>query len=157
MSQEDIDRLVAERSLAREGFTDQQVVGFWARASASLADAHLRGISADGAFQHLYTAAFQATIAVLAAHGLRVKGTAHHYRAFFALQRLEDGLRAHGLLFDELRAIRHDSVYEPQSDEVDMNKELAQAFTRVPPAFAALRDSIIRIRPNLAQRLVPLR
>ena len=35
------------------------------------------GISSDGAVQRAYTAALQATLAVLAAHGLRVKSTAN--------------------------------------------------------------------------------
>jgi hypothetical protein len=35
MSQEDIDRLITERSLAREEFDDADVAGFWAKAVAS--------------------------------------------------------------------------------------------------------------------------
>ncbi|WP_420127787.1 hypothetical protein [Longimicrobium sp.] len=88
MSQEDIDRLVEERSLARAEFDDEDVVAFWHKAAASYADAHISGISSDGAFQRAYTAALQATITVLAAHGLRVKSTANHYTAFYALQKL---------------------------------------------------------------------
>ena len=157
MSQEDVDWLVAERSLAREKFDDDDVAGFWAKAVNSFADARVPAISRDGAFQHAYTAALQAPLAVLAAHGLRVKSTANHYKAFFAMQRLEDALRPHGILFDKLCATRHESVYEPREDETEIAEQLAQALTRVPPALVAIRASILAARPTLANRLLPLR
>jgi hypothetical protein len=102
VSTADIDRLVEERILAREELADDQVAAFWAKAAASFANASLPGISSDGAFQSVYTAALQATFATLAAHGLRVRSTANHYKAFYALQKLDDGLRTHGILFAEL-------------------------------------------------------
>jgi hypothetical protein len=89
VSADDIERLVAERTLARQDFDDAQVAGFWAKALASFSDARVAGISADGAFQLAYTAGLQATFAVLAARGLRVKSTASHYKAFYAMQKLE--------------------------------------------------------------------
>jgi hypothetical protein len=153
MSQEDIDRLVAERSLAREEFDDDDVAAFWVKAAASYADAHIPGISTDGAFQLAYTAALQATFAVLAAHGLRVKSTANHYNAFFALQKLEDALRPHAILFDGLRTTRHASVYEATDDEVRMAAQLEHAFKVLPPGLSAIRASIISARPTLTTRL----
>ena len=157
MSQEDIDRLVAERSLAREQFDDDDVAGFWAKAVSSFADARIPAISRDGAFQHAYTAALQATLAVLAAHGLRVKSTANHYKAFFAMQKLDDALRPHGILFDKLRAIRHESVYEPGEDETEIAEQLAQALATIPPALAEMGASILAVRPILTNRLPPIR
>lgn len=153
MSQADIDRLVAERSLARDEFDDDVVAAFWAKAVASYADARIPGISTDGAFQHAYTAALQATFAALAAHGLRVKSTANHYKAFYALQKLNDALRGHAIVFDELRATRHESIYEPHSDEGEMAAQLAHALIALPKALAALRLSIITVRPRLASTL----
>jgi hypothetical protein len=50
VSQEDIDRLVAERSLVRQQFGDDDVTGFWGKAVASYTDARRGGISADSRF-----------------------------------------------------------------------------------------------------------
>jgi hypothetical protein len=156
MSQEDIDRLVAERSLARAEFDDDDVATFWAKAAASHTDARFRGISIDSAFQLAYTTALQATFAVLAAHGLRVKSTANHYNAFFALQKLEDGLRPHAILFDGLRTTRHASVCEATADEVRMAAQLDHAFKVLPPGLSAIRASIISARPTLTTRLAQI-
>src|SRR5687767_7240530 len=93
---------------------------------ASLADSRASGISSDGAFQSVYTAALQATLAVLFAHGLRTRSTANHYHAFLALQKLEDRLRQHAIRLDRLRATRHQSIYEPYEVE-DMDEQLARA------------------------------
>jgi hypothetical protein len=76
MSEADIDRLVAERSLVRESFTDEDIVSLCSKAAASFADANVPGLSTDGAYQCIYRAALQAAIATLAVHGLRVKSTA---------------------------------------------------------------------------------
>lgn len=138
MSRDDIDRLVAERSLARAEFDDEDVAAFWHKAAASYADAHIPGISSDGAFQRAYTAALQATITVLAANGLRVKSTANHYTAFYALQKLEDALRPHGRVFDELRTTRHESIYEARGTEKEMVEQLKHAFRVVPPGLSAI-------------------
>lgn len=62
MSAEDIERLVVERSLAREAFDDAQVAGFWAKAVASYRDAQVPGISPDGGLQLAYTGGLQATL-----------------------------------------------------------------------------------------------
>lgn len=96
MSQAEIDRLVAERSLVRESFTDEDVVSMWSKAAASFADANVPGLSTDGAYQSIYRAALQASMATLAAHGLRVKSTANHYKSFYALQKLTDARTTRG-------------------------------------------------------------
>ena len=59
MSQEDIDRLIAERSLARQEFDDAQVARYWAKAVGALANARVVGLSSDTAFQIVYTGALQ--------------------------------------------------------------------------------------------------
>lgn len=100
MNQEAIDALVADRSLVREPFTDGQVAGYWAKAMSAAADGRTAELSAEGALQITYTAALQATMALLAAHGLRVKSTASHYKAFLALQHLGGEIRRHGVRFD---------------------------------------------------------
>lgn len=156
MSQDDIDRLITERSLVRQEFDDAQVAGYWAKAVGALTNARVAGLSSDTAFQIVYTGALQATLACLAAHGLRVKSTASHYKAFLAMQKLDESLRRHGSRFDALRTIRHDSVYEPTEDEAGMAAHLAEAFRVVAEALPAISDAISAARPNLRGTLAAL-
>jgi hypothetical protein len=157
MSEADIDRLVADRSLVRESFRDEDVVSLWIKAAASFADANVPGLSTDGAYQCIYRAALQAAIATLAVHGLRVKSTANHYISFFALQKLTDALEPHGMMFNEMRAVRNDSVYEAHHDAAEIAEHLAEARVAMPGALAALRTAIIGVRPGLTARLPHIR
>lgn len=153
MSEAEIQQLIDDRSLVRESFKDEQVAYLWGKAAASYADAAVPGLSSDGAFRHLYTAGLQASMATLAAHGLRVKSTANHYKTFYALQKLEDALAPHGRMFDEMRGTRNDSVYGINLDETALAERLADAFALMPEALAALRASVTTLRPSLAARL----
>jgi hypothetical protein len=157
VSAEDIERLVAERSLAHESFDDEQVAGFWAKAVASFRDAQAQGISPDGRLQLAYTAGLQGTFAVLASRGLRVKSTASHYKAFYALQKLDQPeIRGYAASFDELRAIRHESIYEPTEDEREVAARLADALVTLRDALPAMREWLVRERSTLAAILAPL-
>lgn len=157
MSQGEIERLLAERSLARQEFDDAQVAGFWAKAAGSYADARVPGISRDGAFQLAYTAVLQATFAVLAARGLRVKSTASHYKAFYALQKLGDeSLRRHAIRFDEMRVTRHESIYEPEEDEGEMAARLQEALATLADVLPLMRTWLATERRRLVGTLAPL-
>lgn len=153
MTNPEIDRLLEERSLVRESFDDEQVAGYWAKAVASFQDAQADGMSPNGAFQLAYTAALQATLAVLAAHGLRVRAVANHYTSFYALQKLSAEMREFGLAFDGLRRTRHESVYEPVDDPEEMARLVVQARRTVLDALPALRSAIVGVRPGIANRL----
>jgi hypothetical protein len=120
----EIDRLVQERSLVREPFDDAQVAGYWSKAVASFTSAQAQGLASDNAFQVAYTAGLQATLAVLAAHGLRVRSAANHYTAFHAAQNLGADLRDHARRLDALRNARHQSMYEPDHDEEEMTRRV---------------------------------
>ena len=157
MSQAELDQLLADRSLVREGFDDEQVIAFWAKAAASFADSGVPDLSSDGAFQRVYTAALQASFATLAAHGLRVKSTANHYKTFYAIRKLDDALAPHGVAFDEMRATRNDSVYEAVHDEEELAERVAEARAFLPDALTALRAAILAVRPALAPRLPHIR
>lgn len=101
LANEDVRRLIAERALAREDFDDDQIAGLWASAVTSYRDASVSGLSTDGALQHAYAAALQATLAVLAALGLRVRGSAGHFKTFYALEKLAlPALSEHAILFN---------------------------------------------------------
>lgn len=154
MSEAEIEQLLADRSLVREAFRDEQVVSFWAKAAASYADAAVAELSAEGAFQLMYTAALQATVATLAAHGLRVKSTANHYRAFYALRKLDPAVEPAGVTFDEMRATRNESIYEATHDEAELADALIEARAAMPEALAALRTAILAVRPRIVARLL---
>jgi hypothetical protein len=156
VSEADIDRLVAERVLAREEIDDEQVATLWGKAMAALADSHALGMSSAGAFQLVYTAALQATVTVLFAHGLRPKSTANHYHAFLALQKLQDGLRQHAIRLDRLRITRHRSVYEAY-EVPDMDQQLTRARRDLAEALPVLRGAVIEVRPRLKDELAQVR
>lgn len=115
------------------------------------------GLSAEAAFQLLYNGALQAAIATLAAHGFRVKSTANHYKTFYALRKLDDALEPHGTAFDEMRATRNDSVYEPTHDEEELADHLSEARVFMPGALNALRAAIVAVRPGIEARLPHIR
>jgi hypothetical protein len=153
MSQDDIDRLINERHLVRESFDDGQVAGFWSKAVSAVADARVADISADTALQIAYRACLQATLAVLAAKGLRVKSTAGHYKAFYAMQKLDDALRPIAIGFDELRTTRSESVYEPTEDEAELKTQLSRALAALDSGLPVLREWTISVRPTLTSLL----
>jgi hypothetical protein len=157
VSNADIERLVQDRSLIRESFDDEQVAGYWTKAMASLVDAQSAGLSADGAYLMAYTAALQASLAVLAAHNLKVRGTSNHYMTFHAVQKLNAAMRDCGRRFDALRLGRHQAVYEPEHDEVDVVKRLSRAMDSLRDGLPACRAEIIEVRPSTASMLAPLR
>jgi hypothetical protein len=157
VSEADINRLVADRSLVRESFSDEDIVSMWSKAAASFTDANVSGLSTDGAYQSIYRAALQAALATLAVHGLRVKSTANHYITFFAVQKLTDALEPHGLMFNEMRAVRNDSVYEAHHDAAEIAEHLTEARASMPLALAALRTEIIGVRRGLTARLPHIR
>lgn len=157
MSNAEIERLVQNRSLVRESFDDEQVAGYWAKAMSSLMDAQADRLSTDGAYIMAYTAALQASLAVLAAHNLKVRGTSNHYMTFHAVQKLNADMLACGRRFDALRLTRHESIYEPERDEVDMVKQLARAMDTLRDGLPTSRAEIISVRPSIATMLAPLR
>lgn len=157
MSEADIKRLIDERSLTRESFTDAQVAGFWNKAAASLAGARSAGLPTESAYQLAYTAALQATLAVLAAHGLRVRSTANHYLTFYALRMLDEALSEPGRRLDGLRQARHQTIYEPDHDEDQLAQRLSGAFERLREALPVFRSAILSIRPGLESSLPVMR
>lgn len=157
MSKTAIEQLLADRSLVRESFDDEQVASIWAKAAASYADAAVPGLSTEGAFQTLYKAALQASLATLAAHGLRVKSTANHYKTFHALRKLDDLLEPHGANFEEMRVTRNESVYEPTHNEEEMTTLLSEAWNFMPESMSVLRASIVGVRPGIEGRLPHIR
>ncbi|HYR08537.1 MAG TPA: hypothetical protein VEQ60_12235 [Longimicrobium sp.] len=153
MSGSEIERLIEERSLIRENYTDTQVVGFWDKAAGSLESARFAGMPAENAYQLAYTAALQISLAVLAAHGLRVKSTSNHYLTFHVVQRLDPTLDAPGRRLDGLRHLRHQTIYEPEHDEGELARRLSEAFDRLREALPLFRKAILAVRPHLASFL----
>lgn len=153
MSGEEIDRLVQEHSLHRVEVDDEQIAGYWAKSLVSFADGQSGALSSDSAFQLIYTAGLQATLAVLAAHGLRVRAVANHYMAFHTAQQLSAALREQGRQLDTLRMTRHASVYEPNPHPGDMDARLVRAIAIVRRALPVIRSRIVEVRPDLGNVL----
>ena len=156
MSSADIDRLVQERSLIRELLDDDQVAGYWAKALASFTSAQAEGLSSDNAYQVAYTAGLQATLAVLSAHGLRVRSAANHYTAFHAAEKLDPDIRHQVRTLDALRMARHQSIYEPDHDEKEMTMRLGRALHALKAALPPMRAAILSVRPGLKDRLAKI-
>ncbi|HEX8726156.1 MAG TPA: hypothetical protein VF737_12285 [Gemmatimonadaceae bacterium] len=151
MTQDDIDRLIADRRLARQVFDDGQIAGFWSKAITAFADAQVDDISLDTALQTAYRACLQAAFAVLAVKDLRVKSTGAHFIAFYAMRKLdESALGPIAVQFDALRAARSESVYEPDEDEPELARQLTNAGRALEHGLPVLRAWIVRARPGLA-------
>jgi hypothetical protein len=60
-------------------------------------------------------------------------------------------------MFNEMRAVRNDSVYEPHHDAAEIAERLVEARVSMPGSLVALRTAIIRVRPGLAARLPHIR
>ena len=86
--------------------------------------------------------------------GLRVKSTASHYNAFYAMQKLDDPvLHPLAVSFDELRATRHESIYEPDEDETEITRRSVEAVKSLEKALPAIRGWLGRTRGSLARLL----
>lgn len=157
MSRDDLERLVTERSLVSQDTDDGQITGYWAKAVTSYSDARSPDLSPDGALQLAYTASLQATFAVLAASGFRVKSTASHYKAFYAMQKLDDpALRQYAIAFDDLRQTRHLSIYEPEREGAVIRAELTEALATLGEALPAVRSWLVAKRPSIKAKLAAL-
>lgn len=155
MTQEDIARLITERRLAAETFDGEQIAAMWTKAITALADSQSPGISADTALQTAYRGCLQATIAVLASAGLRVKSTAGHYIAFYALRKLdEEQFDALAVAFDSLRSTRSESIYEPVGDSEELADHLAIAVRSLQTGLPAIRAWMVNRRPELGDVLL---
>lgn len=155
MSEEDIERLVSERHLARVEFQDREVVAWWNKALAAYADAQAGGISLDTAVQIAYRSGLQATLALLAAKQLRVKGASNHYMAFYAMQKLvgDSPLRGVAIALDGLRTTRAELIYEPIEDEADLKGTLGEALDTLRGGLPLIRAFISSARPSLSGQL----
>lgn len=70
-----IQRLIDDRRLEAMTFDDRAIAGLWSRALTSYRDAGVPGLSDDGVFTRAYDAGRQVATTLLAAAGLRVRGT----------------------------------------------------------------------------------
>lgn len=92
-----------------------------------------------------------------AARGLRVKSTASHYKAFYALQRLDvPALREYAIRFDELRATRHASIYEPDDDETEIEARRTEAIRMLGAALPEIRAWLAAEHPDVVVLITPI-
>jgi hypothetical protein len=147
-----IQALIDSKRLHEQEAAPEQVSALWQKAVESGADAELRGISLDGAIRSAYDAGHLATLALLAAHGLRTSsGPGHHEVAFSAAALLTPETLG-DLLPDsiEIRGLRRGSMYDPSIAETE-DRDLAIAWMR--RTLPAIRAAIVRADRTFASRL----
>jgi len=82
-------------------------------ARRELGDAAIRGLSADGSFEHAYVAALTAATMLIRGHGERIHGPEHHRLTFVRLGELADGRWASAAnYFQHCRVRRNRSMYD---------------------------------------------
>lgn len=142
----DLKRLEESRVVERVAVSDRDVVAYWEKALRARAAAELAGMDAENAFELGYKAAFLAVTAVLAAEGLKVRGTSgHHFNTFNTLRILRlPKLSDLAAEVESHRSGRHTALYAP---------------TSVPfgPAWEALRDILARLLPTVRAYLTNAR
>jgi hypothetical protein len=137
---------------ARPG-PDDEVIGMWSKAVATIRDSMHADISADAVFTLSYQAALQAATVVVRAAGYRVRGGAHHQHTFEAVIALEGGpdLTAAARDLNALRKKRHTAVYEwerrIEQKDLDAMRSAAERL------FAGAHRWLISQRPHLAASL----
>jgi hypothetical protein len=156
VKQHRIDRLIEGRSLEPVRAEDDEVAGLWASALREWSDASVPGLSAVGAFMHVYQAGFRAAMAMVRAAGFRVRGAvgSHHHVTFYAagalgdddIERITDTMQA-------IRGSRHAVLYGAE-EELDA-EELEPARRDVSQLLGAVHGWLTASRPSLAGRLVP--
>jgi hypothetical protein len=157
VSQGDLDRLIGEHRLAAQQFDDADIAGFWSKAVTAFGETAVTDLSADSAFQLAYRACLQAAFAVLALKGLRTKGEASHYIAFYAMQKIDGGaLSKVAASFDGLRTLRAASVYEPHEDEAALRQQLERARVALAEGLPIVRAWMVKARPELERLLAHL-
>jgi hypothetical protein len=66
------------------------------------------------------------------------------------MQKLGDEtLHAIAVQFDDLRATRAESVYEPTEDEIELRRQLENAMRSLSSGLPAIRAWMIRTRPSI--------
>lgn len=122
--------LVESGKLAASEFSDEQVVGLWAKAVEAYEDSHARPRSWNGQFRDLYESGRLAATAILAATGYRPKGADHHRSALVgAAEFSPEAVNEAFYAVEGARGNRHDTNYgsEDVVDESDV-KELREAI-----------------------------
>jgi hypothetical protein len=153
-----LQRLLDGRSIEPFPATDEEVTARWRVAVGAFHDSR-RVVTVEMRVSVSYQAALQAALTLVRSAGYRLRSTAggHHYTTFATVAALETGDLAH--LADEMSRLsrrRHRAVYD-WHDPDDAEEELDP--TRLERAVAELMDaahrSLVRTRPQIAERLVP--
>jgi len=129
----------------------QEIQGLLAVVDRDLADAQVKGLSADARFNMAYNAALQSAIAALTAAGYRVaKGESHHHRA---IQSLAHTLGCEANLvakLDKFRKKRNISGYELAGTTSD--QEAGEMFQTAKTLRAEVQAWLRKEHPGLLKR-----
>jgi hypothetical protein len=157
MSSVEIDRLVAERSLLSESFSDAQLAVYWAKAAESFANSQAAGLSTSGSLHGAYMTALRTIVTSLAVHGLRVNVNADtdDHIAFHAAENLGDAMGRHAAKLDAVRLAGDWLMDGPEHNEAVLTERLGHAFDTLREVLPVIRLEILAARPALAS-LLPL-
>jgi hypothetical protein len=116
------------------------VVGYWRKAltkADDVAKQRAAGVSLDTQVEAAYTGLLQASLAVLASHGLRPKGEAHHHTALVVAADLIGRDRGRlDVALDATRPIRRHAQYAPEPATPDDVRSVLRALDLLLPAAA---------------------
>jgi hypothetical protein len=108
-----LTRLAAERRIAPEPTSAQELDELREMSRTALADARLHGLSTQGRFEFAYNAARLLATMVVRAAGYRVTArNGHHYFTFQAMEAADTAFAGSAAYFDDARRKRNDFSYD---------------------------------------------
>jgi len=127
-----------EHRVAQQPTDRTEIRSLLAMAAREMADAHAKDLSTDARFAHAYSVARSLALAVVRAHGYRIKNQGGgHYNTFQALRATDAEFAGKAQFFDQCREKRNTILY----DSVDgvTATETEQLFVKV----AAFEQAVI--------------
>lgn len=108
-----IQIMIESRHLEEVAAAEGEVEGLWRKAVQTRTSSAAAGLDPNAQFTLAYQAALQASMAVLRAAGLRVRGDAHHHHTFAGVAALQLGEASHAARdLNLIRSKRHGAIYD---------------------------------------------
>jgi hypothetical protein len=147
-----IEILLESRKLEAREYSDDQVVGLWAKAGEAYNDSFGEPRSWSGRFRDLYEAGRLAAAAFAAACGYRPVGEAHHYSVFKAAVALtREDVRESFTAVNGLRGTRHDTNYG--SADIVGEEDVAELRAAVEVVLDSGAKQLRELRPGAKARI----
>lgn len=147
-----IQLLLNNNRLREQRFSKAEVAALWQKAITTARDASLPKLSIESAIRLGYDAGHAAALAFLAARGLRTGGGhGHHEMAFYGAAAFGDpGLSDLVADSEEIRGLRHGSMYDPT---IAKAKDRKDAIAWMKNAIPALHAALVAFDPSFPGQL----